>query len=95
MVLGIEVDSSPSPPPLSSRKKQHSKFVTVVADEDVGANEVILEKKNYGIPGTTEFRKNIQMATAPLTEKFGVTSQHMVHRVGGGQEGDQKSFEHV
>ena len=56
---------------------------------------MILEKKNYGAPGTTEFRKNMLMATAPLTEKFGVTSQHMVHRVGGGQEGDQKSFEHV
>ena len=69
--------------------------MSVVSDDNLGANEVILEKKNYGIPGTMEFRKNMQMATAPLAEKFGVTSQHMVHHVGSGQEGDKKSFEHV
>ena len=69
--------------------------MTVVFDDDVGANEVILEKKNYGIPGTMEFRKNMQMATAPLAKKFGVTSHHMVYCVSGGQEGDQKSFDHV
>ena len=95
MVLGIEVDSSPTPPPVLSRKKQQSKFVTVVPDEDVGTNEVMLEKRNYGTLGTTEFRKNTWDATAPLAEKLGVTSQHMVHCVGGGQEDDQKSFEHV
>ena len=55
----------------------------------------MLEKKHYGIPGTTEFCKNMRDTTALLVEKFGVTSQHMVHRVGDGQEGDQKPFEHV
>ena len=69
--------------------------MTVVSDEDVGTNEMMLEKRNYGTPGTTEFQKNMRDATAPLAEKFGDTSQHMVHRVSGGQEGDQKSFEHV
>ena len=48
----------------------------------------MLEKKNYGTPGVSE--KNMQMATAPLVEKFGVTSQHMVHRVGSGQEGNHR-----
>ena len=66
MVLGIEVDSSPFPPPFFSRKKQQSKFVTVVANENVGADEVMLEKKNYGTPDTTEFCKNIRDATASL-----------------------------
>ena len=55
----------------------------------------MLEKKNSGTPGTKEFRKNMRNATAPLAEKFDVTSQYMVHRVGSGQEGDPKSFEHV
>ena len=50
MVLGIEVDSSPSLPPVLSRKKQQPKFVTVVPDEDVETNEVMLEKKNSGTP---------------------------------------------
>ena len=40
-------------------------------------------------------QRHATLPTKSLAEKFDVTSQHMVHRVGGKQEGDQKSFKHV
>ena len=71
------------------------KFVRdeAVSDEDMLDIDVTLKKENYGVPGTSDYRKNMVMATTGLAEKFGV-ARHKI--VGGSEEdGDQPKYAHV
>ena len=59
---------------------QRSKFVR---DEDLGEEfmfevDVTLRKQDYGEPGSHEYRKNKEMATRALAEKFGVARHKIV-----------------
>ena len=71
---------------------QKSKFVLNddVPDIDMMDIDVMLRKEDYGVPGTTEFRKNMQMATAPLSNKFGVAKHKIMS--GASQDGDQNNY---
>ena len=79
-------------PPTSTT--QMRKFVRVdpVPDGDMLTIDVTLKKEDYGVPGSSDFRKNMAMATAGLSEKFGV-ARHKI--VAGGEEGDQSKSAHV
>ena len=88
-------DESISPPCVSTRKTQASKFFQDTADSDVEDADIILRKEDYGVMGTQEYRKNMTLATEPLETPFGVTGEGMIDRIGGEQDGDQKGFRHV
>ena len=73
---------------------QRSKFVR---DEDLGEEfmfevDVTLRKQDYGEPGSHEYRKNKEMATRALAEKFGV-ARHKI--VSDAEEGDVSKHMHV
>jgi hypothetical protein len=73
---------------------QSRKFVRSdpVPDEFMLDIEVTLRKQDYGEPGSSDYRKNMAMATAGLSEKFGV-ARHKI--LAGGEEGDQSKHAHV
>jgi hypothetical protein len=60
-----------APPTLTVQLK---KFVhqEAVDDADMLDVDVTLRKEDYGEPGTSDYRKNMLMATMSLSEKFGV-----------------------
>ncbi len=61
-------------------------------DEEMLDIEVLLKKKNYGELGSSDYQKNQAMATAPLSEKFGV-ARHKIFTEA--EEGDQLKYSHV
>jgi hypothetical protein len=63
-----------------------------VPDEEILGIDVALRKEDYGAPGSSDYHKNMAMATTPLTGKFGV-SRHKITREA--QDGDETSFQHV
>ena len=81
-----------SAPPISLGQLQ--KFVRdeAVPDSDMLNIDVTLRKEDYGAPGSSDYRKNMAMATAALSEKFGV-ARHKI--VVGGEEGDRAKHAHV
>jgi hypothetical protein len=68
---------------------QFRKFVreTPVPDSDMLGVDVTLRKEDYGAPGSSDYRKNMAMATSGLSEKFGV-ARHKI--IAGGEEGDHR-----
>eukprot|EP00956_Cyclotella_meneghiniana_P025569 scaffold53544_cov39-Cyclotella_meneghiniana.AAC.4 len=64
---------------ITSASPQKSKFVRTT-DNDVFATniQVALRKEDYGEPGSSEYRKNMALATYPLAEKFGVARHKIV-----------------
>ena len=92
-MLGYNVGEDPTPTRLQPAG-QRAKFVLQqdIPDEFIDDQDIILKKENYGTPGTTEWRKNMVMATEPLQEPFGVAQHKVVHRV---EDGDQQSFLHI
>ena len=74
--------------------RQSSKFVRAadVDDADMLDVDVALQKENYGEPGSSDYRKNMAMATAALPEKFGVAKHKLVST---GEEGDETKYQHV
>lgn len=78
----------------SAGGRQTSKFVraTDVPDVDMLDADVALKKENYGAPGSSDFRKNMLMATSALPEKFGVARHKIVN---SGEEGDQTKHQFV
>jgi hypothetical protein len=73
---------------------QAAKFVRDedVPDSEMREGQVVLRREDYGEPGSTEYRKNMQMATYPLAEKFGV-AKHKI--IAGAEDGDQTKSMHV
>ena len=73
---------------------QKSKFVreTDVPDSLLLTVEVTLRKEDYGEPGTSEYRKNRQMATHALEQKFGV-ARHKI--VSDAEDGDASKNMHI
>jgi hypothetical protein len=71
-----------------------NKFVraTDVPDADLLETQVTLRKSAYGTVGSSDYRKNMMMATASLSEKFGV-ARHKV--VTDAEDGDQSKNMHV
>ena len=63
-----------------------------VPDGDMLLIDVTLKKEDYGAPGLLDYRTNMAMAMAGLTEKFGV-ARHKI--VVGGEEGNQSKSAHV
>ena len=61
-------------------------------DEEILDIEVLLKKENYGELGSSDCRKNQAMATAPLSEKFGVAWHKILTKA---KEGDQLKYSHV
>eukprot|EP00956_Cyclotella_meneghiniana_P032410 scaffold89146_cov64-Cyclotella_meneghiniana.AAC.1 len=89
-----QVDAQRSRPRQGRDGTQRSKFVR---DEDLGEEfmfevDVTLRKQDYGEPGSSEYRKNKEMATRTLTKKFGV-ARHKI--VSGAEEGDVSKHMHV
>lgn len=56
------------------KSAQAAKFVrdVDVPDNEMLEGQVVLRREDYGEPGSSEYRKNMQMATYALAEKFGV-----------------------
>jgi hypothetical protein len=54
--------------------------------------QLTLPKAAYGKPGSSNFRKNMLMATYPLSEKFGVAKHKVITDI---EEGDQNKSMHV
>jgi hypothetical protein len=73
---------------------QAAKFVRNddVLDSEMLEGQVILRREDYGEPGSSEYRKNMQMATHALAEKFGV-AKHKI--IAGAEDGDQTKSMHV
>ena len=73
---------------------QHSKFVRDddLPDDQMLDIEVSLKKEDYGVVGSSDYRKNRAMATAPLSEKFGV-ARHKI--LTDAEEGDQSKYAHI
>jgi hypothetical protein len=63
-----------------------------LGEEFMSEVDVTLRKQDYGEPGSTEYRKNREMATRPLAEKFGV-ARHKI--VSDAEEGDVSWHMHV
>ena len=79
--------------------KHKSKFVrtTDVSDEMRLDVNVMLHKEDYGEPGSTEYRKNWQMATYALDQKpkiwHGTRHRHKI--VSDAEEGDASKHMHI
>ena len=67
---------------------QMRKFVCTnpVLDGDMLLINVALRKEDYGVPGSSDYQKNMAMAMDRLSEKFGVTHHKIV---AGTEEGNQ------
>jgi hypothetical protein len=63
-----------------------------VDDADMLDVDVTLRKEDYREPGTSDYRKNMLMATTSLSEKFGVAKHKLVTHA---QEGDQEKSAHI
>ena len=89
---GFNSEASPGRPVNPS--SQASKFVRTedVPDEDMLEIQVSLRKEDYGDHGTSDYRKNMAMATAPLKDKFGVARHKIIAQA---EEGDQDKSMHV
>jgi hypothetical protein len=76
------------------KSAQAAKFVREddVPDHEMLEGQVVLRREDYGEPGSTEYRKNMQMATDALAEKFGV-AKHKI--IAGAEDGDQTKSMHV
>ena len=61
-------------------------------DEEMLDIEVSLKKDDYGELGSSDYQKNQAMATAPLSEKFGVARHKILTEA---EEGDQSKFTHI
>lgn len=74
--------------------RQGSKFVRTadVPDADMLDVDVALRKEDYGVPGSSDYRKNMASATEGLRDKFGVP-KHKVTTAG--EEGDQTKHQYV
>jgi hypothetical protein len=85
-------DAGHAPPKTTAQMRKFVREIPV-DDADILHNSgVTLRKEDYGTPGSTDYRKNMLMATASLPEKFGV-AKHKI--VAGGEEGDQAKSAHV
>ena len=74
--------------------RQSSKFVRTmdVPDADMLDVDVALRKEDYGVPGSSDYRKNMASATEGLRDKFCVP-KHKVTTAG--KEGDQTKHQYV
>lgn len=66
-----------------------------VDDDDLLDVDVILLKADYGVPGSSDYRKNMALATVALAEKFGVARHKVVSATGEADSGDQAKSQHV
>ena len=75
-------------------RNQSSKFVRAedLPDSEIVNVHIALKKADYGEPGTTDYRKNMAMATAALADKFGVASHRVSNTV---EEGDHSSRQYI
>ena len=69
---------------------QKSKFVLPedLLDASITNADITLQKEHYGVPGLSDYRKNIVLATSPLSDKFGVASHKIIVK---SQDGDNAS----
>jgi hypothetical protein len=54
-------------------------------DVDITDADVTLRKEHYGVPGSSDYRKNMMSANSPLSDKFRVASHKFIVK---GQDGD-------
>jgi hypothetical protein len=59
---------------------QNSKFVLEedILDASIADANVTLRKEHYRVLTSSEYRKNMVLATSPLDDKFGVSSHKIV-----------------
>ena len=78
------------PPP----SRQHSKFVWAMdlSDDKMLDIEVSLKKEDYGELGSSDYQQNQAMATAPMSEEFGVARHKILTEA---EEGDQSKYSYV
>jgi hypothetical protein len=79
-VLGCELKS---PLPLCQKTKavgQKSKFVLEedILNTDIADADVTLRKEHSGVPGSSDYKKNMVLATSPLDDKFGFASHKII-----------------
>ena len=92
-VLGRELKT-----PLPSQKPkvvgQRSKFVLSeeIFDADIADADITLWKEHSGVPGSSDYRKNMVLATSLLTDKFGVASHKIIVK---SQYGDSASAQQI
>ncbi len=83
--LQHKMTSTSSRPSITSHS---SKFVRLsdVPDSDLLDTQVTLSKANYGQPGSSDYRKNMLMATTGLSEKFGVAKHKVISDTEAGDQ---------
>ena len=92
-VLGREL-KVPPPSLMPKVVGQKSKFVLEedILDADIADADVTLRKEHYGVPGSSDYRKNMMLATSPLSDKFGVASHKIIVK---SQDGDSASAQQI
>ena len=73
---------------------EKSKFVLPedILDVDIADADVILWKEHYGVPGSSDYRKNMMLATSLLSDKFGVASHKSIVK---SQDGNSASAQQI
>ena len=76
---------------------QKGKFVleTDIPDDQMLDIGVTLKKQNYGKEGTKEWKYNMELATRPLSQEFGVGKHRITTRLSEAGDGDQTQYLHV
>ena len=49
-----------------------------IPDADITDADVTLKKEHYVLPGSSDYRTNMDMATSPFGDKFGVSSHNIM-----------------
>ena len=61
-------------------------------DVDITDADITLQKEHYGVPGSSDYRKNVVVVISPLADKFGVASHKIVVK---SQDGDSSSAQQI
>ena len=92
-VLGRELKI---PPPSLKPEVVGQRSKCVLADDvldiDITDADVTLRKEHYGVPGSSDYRKNMMLATSPLSDKCGVASHKIIVK---SQDGGSDSAQQI
>ena len=92
-MLGLALSNEPAPHllPTALSTGQQSMFVIVANVNNSAMMNINTNpgKGDYGAPGSTKFRRKMQVARASTSEKYGVAKYKVVVRSPGEQSRDQ------
>ena len=84
--------------PLPSQKPkvvgQRSKFVLSedILDANIANANIVLWKEHYGVPGLSDYRKTMALATSPLADRFGVAYEKIIEK---SKDGDSSTEQQI